>query len=128
MLTRDCFLLDGMWDTAGTKGTLAFDPESGRLRFTLTDARKTRWLEKRLGRPLHEEVKAGEEPVVFDIPMADREVKWPRNFGGRVMKIDDGTHTWMVSLTIPGGVSFLVFGGKEASEPWKNAFAAARVA
>jgi hypothetical protein len=128
MLTRDCYLIDGMWDTVGTKGTLTFDPDTRRLRFTLTDLRKTRWLEKRLGAALHEQVKAGATPLVFDIPIDDREVKWPRNFGGRVMKVDDGTHTWTVSLTIPGGMSYLLFGGKEASEPWKEAFASARVA
>jgi hypothetical protein len=107
--------------------------EDGRLRFTLKEKAaeaKLGWLEKALGTDgLKERIKAGERPVVFDLPVGGRKIRWPMSLARIGMKIEDGERNWYVSLDYPsnGAIWQLMnlMGGGKRSKPWKEALAAA---
>ncbi len=132
MLERSSWLLQNQINPFPVSGVLSLDDE-GRLRFTL-DAGAANcmlgWLEKALGTEgLKERINAGERPVVFDLPVAQPTITWPKSLGGYGLKVEDGSRTWVITLDYPsgGGISQLVhiFKSKGTSKPWKDALAAA---
>ena len=78
---------------------------------------------------LKERINSGERPVVFDVPVAQVKITWPKSLGGYGFKVDDASRTWIVTLDYPsgGGISQLIhiFKSKGTSKPWKDALAAA---
>ena len=126
----ECYLMNGQYDQVGTSGMLRLD-ESGRLSFTLDKEAGTRgkltWIQKALGTDVHERVEAGEKVVVFDTAVQGRKIKWPWNFRGRVLKLDDDSgRSWTVSLVTPGGgLTYILTAGTGLPQEWKAALAEA---
>jgi hypothetical protein len=127
----ECYLMNGQYDQAGTRGMLRLD-ESGRLSFTLDNAALTRgklkWIEKALSTSdIHDRVESGEKVVVFDTSVQGKKIKWPWNFRGRVFKVDDdGGRSWTVSLVTPGGgLTYILTAGTGLPQEWKAALSEA---
>ena len=131
MLERSSWLLQNQINPFPVSGVLSLD-DNGRLRFTLDAGAAScmlGWLEKALDtQGLKERINSGERPVVFDVPVAQVKITWPKSLGGYGFKVDDGSRTWIVTLDYPsgGGISQLIhiFKSKGTSKPWKDALAA----
>ncbi|MGO8875233.1 MAG: hypothetical protein ACLQNG_05630 [Acidimicrobiales bacterium] len=132
MLERPSWLLQNQINPFPVSGVLSLD-DNGRLRFTLDAGAAScmlGWLEKALDtQGMKERVNNGERPVVFDLPVAQQQITWPKSLGGYGLKVDDGSRTWIITLDYPsgGGISQLshIFKSKGTSKPWKDALAAA---
>jgi hypothetical protein len=81
--------------------------DDGRLTFALDEkaaGASLGWLEQAIGAEgLKERINSGERPVVFDFPVADCKIAWPKMLGGYAMKIDSEDRKWIVSLNYPSG-------------------------
>jgi len=124
-------LMNGQYDQVGTGGMLRLD-ESARLSFTLHKDFGTRgklaWIEKALSKSdVHDRVQSGEKVVVFETPVRGRKIKWPWNFRGRVLKVDDDEgRSWTVSLVTPGGgLMYMLTAGTGLPQEWKAALSEA---
>ena len=132
MLERRSYLLQNQLNPFPISGILSLD-DAGRLRFVLDAAAASSslgWLEKALGTTgLKERISRGEQPVAFDLAVAQRKISWPKSLGNYGMKIEDQDRTWIVTLDYPsgGGISQIIhmFKSKGTSGPWKQALAAA---
>jgi hypothetical protein len=130
LLQRQGWLLQNQMNPFPISGQLVLS-DDGRLSFTL-DASSAQarlgWLEKALGTSnLKERIEGGEQPGVFDLPVAGRKVAFPMRLGGYGMTIADESRSWTVCLDYPsGGASqiFYIMKGKKTSKPWKDALAA----
>ncbi len=126
----ECYLMNGQYDQVGTSGMLRLD-ESGRLSFTLDRDAGTRgkltWIDKALSTSgVRDRVEAGEKVTVFDTSIQGK-IKWPWNFRGRVLKVeDDSGRSWTVSLVTPGGgLMYVLTAGTGLPQEWKAALAGA---
>jgi hypothetical protein len=131
MMELECYLMNSQYDQVGTSGVLRLD-ESGRLSFTLDKDAGTRgkltWIGKALSaNDVHDRVESGEKIVVFDTSVQGKKIKWPWNFRGRVLKVDDDDgRSWTVSLVTPGGgLMFLLTAGTGLPQEWKAALSEA---
>jgi hypothetical protein len=132
LLERTAYLLQNQMNPFPVSGQLSLS-ETGQLRFVL-DASSANshlgWVQKEIGmQDLKQRVELGEQPVIFDLPVAKRKILWPLRLGGYGMTVADGGRKWTVTLNYPsgGGISQLLNIGKSSStsKPWKEALAAA---
>lgn len=135
MLERKSYLIQNQLNPFPISGVLSLS-DDGRLRFTL-DAGAADcflgWLEKALATTgLKERIRSGERPVVFDLPIAQRKIRWPKSLLGYGMKIDDDQRNWVVTLIYPSDNSIWglvnMVKNRRTAKPWKDAFSAAGVA
>ena len=135
MLERDAYLLQNQMNPFPVPGKLSLTDDA-RLIFAL-DARaadaSVGWLEKALEQEgLKDRVAAGEQPTVFDIPVAGHKITWPASLGGYAMKVQGGDRSWIVSLDYPSSgalwQTISIFKARGTSKPWKEALASAGAA
>lgn len=130
MLERQGWLLQNQMNPFPISGQLALS-DGGRLSFTLDQSSaqcRLGWLEKALETGnLKERIEGGEQPVVFDLPVAGRKIAFPMRLGGYGMTVGDEKRSWTVCLNYPSGGATQILnivGGRKTSKPWKEAFAA----
>jgi hypothetical protein len=135
MLERKTYLLQNHLNPFPISGQLSLS-DAGSLAFVLAAAAAgcaLGWLEKLLDiQGLKERITSGERVVVFEVPVRQATISWPKSLGGYGMKIDDAQRSWIVTLDYPsgGGIAQIIhmFKGKGTAKPWKEAFAAAGAA
>jgi hypothetical protein len=109
MHDQDSFLLQNQLNPFPIPGRLVL-ADDGRLSFTLSAkaaGASLGWLEKTIGADrLKQRIESGKLPVVFDLPVADRKITWPKSLGGYAMRIEDHERDWTsASTTHPAGAS-----------------------
>ena len=87
------------------------------------------WLESALGRAeLKTDLANGESITIFDAPVADIEVSWPKLYAGAWMQVDiPGQRGWTIALDYPSGGAILqtvsLMAGRKKGKIWKRALA-----
>ena len=127
-LTEQVWLLQNKLNPFPIAATMAL--RDSRLMVTLHETAADAvlgWLESALGRgELQTDLANGKSITIFDAPVTDIEVSWPKMYAGAWMQVDiPGQRGWIIALDYPSGGAILqtvsLMAGPKKGKIWRSA-------